>query len=203
MKIIRKYSENEMIALFLGEEIKSQRFKDQIEDICMKNNIDISEIILPNILDERQNITRKKVINIFRGYPDRDMFERFPKVKEWNYCECESGDLGEIHYINYCYWNELSKDTGKPPVAADTIREGTNVYDVPNDRFIEGADFLDNNTFPPVILVTCDYKKYLCIEGHSRITSYALNPSKFEGSCAVVGKCNREELNYYDGRDIF
>lgn len=200
---IRTSCENEMLAVYLGEEAKSVRYKEQIENVCKDRGADISVILNPDIGNDSHNMLRKDIMRSFRGYPDTDMFERFPKINCWTMCECEKEDLERIYYINYCYWNDISKNTGKPSEAAKTINEGIRIYDVPNDNFLNGAKFLNHGVFPPIILITCDDEKYLCIEGHSRVTSYALSPDKFSGTKALVGKCSKEDLVNYDKRSIF
>ena len=54
--------------------------------------------------------------------------------------------------------------------------------------------------FPPIILITCNNKKYLVIEGHSRVTIYGLNPQKFNKTLGFIGICSKEEMKKYDNR---
>jgi hypothetical protein len=51
-----------------------------------------------------------------------------------------------------------------------------------------------------VILLSCNPKKYLIIEGHSRMTIYGFNPDFFEGTFGYVGKVSKEEMCLYDSR---
>ena len=69
-----------------------------------------------------------------------------------------------------------------------------------NKPYLDGVEFLEENEFPPVILITCNDKKYLIIEGHSRMTVYGMNPSKLEGTYAYIGYCSPEEMKKYDYR---
>jgi hypothetical protein len=68
MKILNKSSENEMVALFLYEEIKSERWVNQINKILKKENINKNIIFNPDLNDNEENRLRKMVLKDFRGY---------------------------------------------------------------------------------------------------------------------------------------
>ena len=55
-----------------------------------------------------------------------------------------------------------------------------------------------NKTFLPMILLTHDYKSFVVLEGHSRITVYALNPQYFKNVKCYVLKCSKEELEKWN-----
>jgi len=42
----------------------------------------------------------------------------------------------------------------------------------------------------------------LIIEGHSRITIYGINQSKFANTYGFVGNCSEKEMRYYDSRMV-
>ena len=136
----------------------------------------------------------------FRGYPDEELFERFPKIQEWKFLELNENDIDNIYYIDYDYWNELSNGTSKPIEAAKVIKSGKEIYEVSNQPFLAGVEYNKTNKFPPVILITCNDEKYLIIEGHSRMTVYGFNPSKLNGTYAYVGYTTEEEMKKYDQR---
>ena len=60
--------------------------------------------------------------------------------------------------------------------------------------------FLINHKFPPVILITCNDKKFLIIEGHYRMTVYGFDPSKLDGTFVYVGYTSENEMRKYDIR---
>ena len=195
MKTIRKSNENEMILEFLQGELKSDRFKEKL--LSITNNIDI--IQKGDTKNEEENKIRYQIMKEYRGYPDQDMFNNFPKIQSWGFVELDSTDIDKMYYINYDYWNELSKNTSKPIEAAKTIRSGIEIYEVSNQPFIDGLKY---SNFPPVILISCNKDKYLIIEGHSRMTIYGLNPEKMNNTYAYVGNCTKEEMSRYDKRMI-
>lgn len=202
MKILRDATEAEMIEEYLFAELESTRFNEKLMDALTLINIDSQIIKVANLESENENLLRKQVLASYRGYGiNQHMFENFPNVTRWFYGECNISDIDKIHYINYSYWNELSKNTNLPRVAAQTINEGIKIYDIPNDNAIQGKKYLlDGNTFRPVILITSDFSEYIIIEGHSRMTVYGLIPEKFDKTHCYIGKCNENELRRWNGK---
>lgn len=200
MKIIRKAMEDEMILEFLKGEIQSARFQDKLNKIIHEFSLSKEIILNGDIKNIIENNTRRAIFKEFRGYPSQDMFERFPNISKWLYVKFDRNDLEKMNYINYSYWNELSNNTYRPLVAAERIRQGIEIFGVSNNPFFDGLQYLKNNKFPPVILITCNGKEYLIIEGHSRMTIYALKPEAFNGTWGYIGYCTPEELMQYDQR---
>jgi len=202
MKVIRDASEEEMILEFLKGEINSTRFNNELFDALNEFNLDRDIIDNGDIFNSDENKKRFLVMKAFRGYPDRELFNNFPKDVKWKYCELSSSDINNIYYINYDYWNELSNHTGSPIEAVKNIKKGVEIFEVSNKPILDGVKLLDNKPFPPVILLTCNDQKYVIIEGHSRITIYGFKPSILNGTYAYIGYCSREEMNQYDARMI-
>lgn len=200
MKLIRKTNEAEMILEFLKGELNSKRFNEDLNNAINELGLDSSIILNGKIEDEKENIDRLKIMKKFRGYPDEELFERFPKIEEWKFLELNEKDINNIYYIDYDYWNELSNGTSKPVEAAKVINSGKEIYEVSNQPFLDGVEYNKINKFPPVILITCNDEKYLIIEGHSRMTVYGFNPSKLNGTYAYVGYTTEEEMKKYDQR---
>ena len=200
MKLIRKTNEAEMILEFLKGELNLKRFNEDLNNAINELGLDSSIILNGNIEDEQENNDRLKIMKKFRGYPDEELFERFPKIEEWKYLELNEKDIDNIYYIDYDYWNELSNGTSKPVEAAKVIKSGKEIYEVSNQPFLDGVEYNKTNKFPPVILITCNNEKYLIIEGHSRMTVYGFNSNKLNGTYAYVGYTTEEEMKKYDPR---
>ena len=200
MNLIRKTNEAEMILEFLKGELNSKRFNEDLNNAINELGLDSSIILNGNIEDEQENNDRLKIMKKFRGYPDEELFERFPKIEEWKYLELNEKDIDNIYYIDYDYWNELSNGTSKPVEAAKVIKSGKEIYEVSNQPFLDGVEYNKTNKFPPVILITCNNEKYLIIEGHSRMTVYGFNSNKLNGTYAYVGYTTEEEMKKYDPR---
>lgn len=203
MEVIREANENEMLLEFLKEEYTSTRYNEKLTDLLNELNLSIELIRAGDIVNDKENTQRKALMKKYRGYDDEDMFENFPKIIKWMYGKFKRDELKNIFYINYCYWNELSSYSGNCLEAAKNIRNGIEIYNVSNQAFFDGLEYLRSNKFPPIIVITCDENKYLIIEGHSRLTVYGLEPDFFENTFAYIGYCTREELLKYDGRSIF
>ena len=200
MKLIRKTNEAEMILEFLKWELNSKRFNEDLNNAINELGLDSSIILNGNIEDEQENNDRLKIMKKFRGYPDEELFERFPNIEEWKFLELNESDIDNIYYIDYDYWNELSNGTSKPVEAAKIIKSGKEIYEVSNQPFLDGVEYNKTNKFPPVILITCNNEKYLIIEGHSRMTVYGFNSNKLNGTYAYVGYTTEEEMKKYDPR---
>lgn len=200
MEILHEVSEDEMILEFLSGELESERFNVKLQDTLTKLNIDAGVIKAADIKSAEENILRKQIMADYRGYGiNQHLFENFPEIKQWVYAMCSQDDIDKIHYINYSYWNELSKNTGLPRVAAQTINEGVQIFGIPNDNAIHGVKYLlEGNTFRPVILITSDVDEYIIIEGHSRMTVYGLLPEKFDKTYCYIGVCSESELKAWN-----
>ena len=170
MKIIRDASEEEMILEFLKGEINSIRFNNELFDALNEYHLNRDIIDNGDIFNSEENKKRLDVMKVFRGYPDKELFNNFPKNIMWKYVELSKEDINNIYYINYDYWNELSNNTSSPIEAVKNIKKGIEIFDVSNKPFLDGVKLLKNRPFPPVILLTCNDEKYLIIEGHSRMT---------------------------------
>ncbi len=113
----------------------------------------------------------------------------------WTLCSFSEADLEHIRYIDYSYWNELSKGTGKLLSAAENVRNGTEIFGVSNEGFLCAAEYIKSGgTFPKLFFLTADYKNFVIVEGHQRMTGYALAPECFRDVEVIVGKCSEEEL---------
>jgi hypothetical protein len=165
----------------------------------MHVNIDIAAN--GNIKCDKENALRAEVLKRFRGYRDKEIFENFPANIEWAWTEFGSEDIHKILYIEYSYWNELSRYTGSPLQAAKTIRSGKTIFGVPNDNALDGAKKLKQGcTFPPLIFLTDEtQQRYIILEGHSRMTAYGLVPDLFQNVSVLLGLCSGQELKKWYG----
>lgn len=202
MNLIKDTTENEMILEFLKGELNSVRFNSNLLNVLKQNNISRNIIENGDINNSIQNNQRLEVMSKYRGYPNKDIFNNFPNNINWKFVQFEKDDINKINYIDYDYWNELSNNTSLATEAAKTINKGIEIYQVSNKSFLDGIKYLESNLFPPIILITCNDKKFLIIEGHSRMTVYGLTPDKFNNSYGFIGYCSIEEMKKYDSRMI-
>ena len=203
MDYIRKATEAEMILAFLQGELRSNRFGETLKGIMEQTGVGEDILMRADLCNETENAIRRKLLALHRGYPDRDMFERFPQITDWHFVRFSAEDIEHINYIDYSYWNEISRHTSKPRKAAETIRAGIEIYEVDNTPIWQGLEVVKENPFPPVILITANHAEYLIIEGHSRMTVYGMDPTLLEGTYGYVGGCSPEMMRRYDARERF
>jgi len=189
-------SENEMIALFLQTEIRSDRYRDKILQVLADLGAKESVILDPDLSSDDENTLRKKTLARFRGYgEDREIFEGFPEDVRWIWAYVTASELEKVKYINYDYWVELSGGSRLAKDAAVNIRNGVEIFGVSNDGFFAGAKaLLDGAAFPPMILVS-DSEETIVLEGHFRLTVYMLEPGCVKDKLKVmVGYASKEKL---------
>lgn len=196
MNILRTSSEDEMISEFLKAEYRSERFSEHIKKVMKELLLDKSIILSADLNNTDENIARKKLLGEFRGYGlNRELFENFPNEIQWSLCNFVSSDLNNIRYIDYSYWNELSEGTHLPLIAAQTILNGIEIYNQSNAGFIKAAEFIKSGgKFSRPILLTSDSEHFVIVEGHLRITAFALAPEHFNNIECLVGKCSNDDL---------
>ena len=196
MKILRQSSEDEMISEYLKAEYSSSRFSENIQEAMQKLSISENIILSPDLQNISENMQRRELLGVFRGYGlNQSMFERFPNVTDWFLCSFSKEDLGKIRYIDYSYWNELSEGTKLPINAVRTIHEGISVYGQSNEGFINAASYIRNGgVFNKMFFLTGDFENYVIVEGHMRMTAYAIEPDFFSNIEVIVGKCASNEL---------
>lgn len=194
--------EDEMVLAFLKMEYDSDRFRAQIAEALWGRNADAALIGRGDPSNPAENALRKAVLGDFRGFGrDEGLFERFPLGVRWEWTVLESSDLAKIRYVDYDYWNELSDNTGSPLRAAEAVRAGRTACGVPNDGFWEALSHLRRGgAFPPLIALTDGRGADLyLIEGHKRVTAYALMPELFRDVRALVGFCDAGALQRWRG----
>lgn len=196
MNILRPSSEDEMISEFLKAEYHSQRFSEHMKKVMNELLLDEGIILSADLENTNENIARKKLLGEFRGYGlNCELFENFPNEIQWNLCDFVSHDLNNIRYIDYSYWNELSKGTHSPLIAAQTILNGIEIYNQSNEGFVKAAEFIKSGgKFLRPILLTCDFKHFVIVEGHLRITAFALVSEHFNHFECFVGKCSNNDF---------
>ena len=191
MKKINDSSENEMIALFLNEEIKSKRFSEKLNRIISELNIDSSIIIDYDLSNDNDNKLRKEILKIYRGYSlNEGLFKNFPDTIKWTWVDLDINDIKKIKYIDYDYWEELSNGSRYAWDSRQNILNGKEIYEVSNQPFLNGAEYLKlGNVFEPLILLSSEDNKdkMIVLEGHSRLTAMCLVPEYIDKITALIG----------------
>jgi hypothetical protein len=169
-------SEDEMVACFLSGELSSQRFGENLRSHLAAAGQAEQLLTHPDFSDPGANFARRAVLAAVRGYgEDRDLFENFPAHVTWIRALLSADEAVGVRYLDYSYWVELSGGSRRSADAAARIKAGLRAFDVPNEPFLDAAHALvSGERFPPLILVGETQDNLVCLEGHLRLTAYAL-----------------------------
>lgn len=176
-----------MIAVFLLGELTSERFGDGIRTVLDAASQTEALVTAADLGNADQNRTRRVLLAATRGYREnRGVFENFPLNVRWVRTILTPGELARVRYIDYSYWNELSNRTRLASDAAIQIRQGVKVFGVSNEHFLRAARAVKRGkSFPPLILGGQRRTRLICLEGHLRLTAYALAGFPTEVECLV------------------
>ncbi|HSW78047.1 MAG TPA: hypothetical protein VLG36_04575 [Candidatus Chromulinivoraceae bacterium] len=183
MILLKELPEPYMVAAFLKAEYYSERFSDDLNQILRNHHIEDAQLITdPDCTNGRDNTRRAQILGDYRGYKqNREIFTDFPEHLVWYQAELTPEEVGELHYVDYSYWNELSNNTHLVKDAVKNIKKGTVVFDVSNDRFFDVAKDIEERgyTYEPMVFTGHDETSALTIlEGHMRATAIGLAGSK-------------------------
>jgi hypothetical protein len=187
MRVLRESNEAEMVASFLQGELSRERFGPAIRVQLMSIGAPDELLTRPDLGDPRSNEIRANVLGATRGYrEDRELFEFFPSDVRWVKALLAPDELARVRYIEYSYWNEISGGSRLPADAARRIRAGVEAFGVPNQRLVSLAGAIAcGERFPPLILAGVTADELVCLEGHVRLTGYALASFPFDVECFV------------------
>jgi hypothetical protein len=187
VRVIGDSSEDDMVACFLLGELSSRRFGGRIRRALVAAGQGEHLVTDADLADPAANRARRELLAAVRGYgEDRDVFEDFPVRVRWIRSVLTPDELTRVRYIEYSYWNELSGGSRLPVDAAERIRAGVQVFGVSNRRFVAAARAVrQGERFVPLILAGRRRTALVCVEGHLRLTAYALAGFPVEVECLV------------------
>jgi hypothetical protein len=172
-------SEDEMVATFLRAELHSPRFGPTVALALERAGCQRRLVERPDLSDPAENAVRRGLLEETRGYgTGTGLFWGFPDDIVWRRVALRADEVGAIRYIDYDYWVELSGGTRSPADAARRIREGVEVFGVPSAGFHDAVDELAAAVAIPELIVVSpgDEAPLVVLEGHVRLTAYALRP---------------------------
>ena len=178
-----------MVATFLQAEIDSSVWGDRIRQLLPSFQLTESMVRNPNLSDPDQNSRRSAILGVYRGWrQDKWLFANWPDGVEWWFVALDKADLANVRYLNYSDWRTFSGNTLRPTVAADRVKRGDEAKGMPLDAIKAIASEMSNGVrFLPVIAVgTRESSTIVMVEGHTRITAYALAEGEGELS-ALLG----------------
>ncbi len=185
---LKPITEDEVVSIFLKGEIKSKRFSTNITKALRKLNSKNSIITNPNINNPQENNLRKNILEKTRGYiSKKGLFEGFPTdIKWYRVVISKKFLLNKVMYIDYDYWVELSNGSRLPKDGVKKISSNEKVFDISYDGFIEASEKLKRGGMFEEIILVSDKEKYVVLEGHLRLTVFALNKNVIPKNISVI-----------------
>jgi len=178
MQLLHPITEEEVTAVFLRGELDSGRYGAKLRGLLARDGRAEDVLRRPDLGDVEANAYRRRLLDEHRAYARRDeMFGGFPQRVDWFRAALERDEVLDILYIDWDWWLELSGGTRRPRIAARRILAGE----------VDGATAAEHEplavalraTPPPPALIavtTPAHESLVLVEGHVRLTAYALFP---------------------------
>jgi hypothetical protein len=169
MRLLHPISEDEMIATFLRGELDSGRYGEKLRAMLARDGRE---------LDHADAAYRRALLEEHRAYERRDgLFGGFPREVEWFRAALSRDEALDILFIDWSWWLELSCGTRRPRDAARRIRAGE-LTGMTADVTAEEHEPYLASTSELIAVTTPAYEKLVLMEGHVRLTAYALFPER-------------------------
>jgi hypothetical protein len=167
-------SESEVILAFLKAEADSPRFGPVMLPLVARLGFSRNRLIdEADLNDERQNATRRGILQWYRGFGKNDlMFRGFPDDVVWRRVEVEPHDHGHLKYGNTRPWVELSDGTRSVMRLAQKAARGEIPPDPADHIFSIQAALRKGKRFPELIAAEHEENVMILVEGYCRATAY-------------------------------
>jgi hypothetical protein len=177
MRLLQPASEDEFIAAFLRAEIDSDRYGEKLRRLLARDGRQSSVLDHPDLASTSANRYRRQLLDEHRAYERREqMFGGFPRQIDWFRAALEVEEVLDILYINWDWWLTLSAGSRSPRDAARRIRDGL-FPGVTAEGHESVARAFRPGITPELIAVTTPVRApVVVVEGHVRLTAYALFP---------------------------
>jgi hypothetical protein len=110
------------------------------------------------------------------------LFLGFPRRVEWFRAQAASEEVLDILYINWDWWLTLSGGSRRPRDAAKRIRRG----EVEGQTAEEDEPLLAAVGKPLIVATTRALEPLVLVEGHVRLTAYALFPDQLPAQLELL-----------------
>ena len=172
VRVIRRVSEDEVIADFLKSDFHNPAFREYQEAL--------REIVIkPNLDDVGENAKRRALFFIRH----LALWSELPAGTEWYELKVREADLGQIRVFPRAQWRKIARGNFSIPEVVDSMRRRENMLD---DRFLskisEIRDHLlqEDTVLGPVVLIGISESEPLTIlDGNHRLVAAMLaSPSR-------------------------
>lgn len=183
MKLLRAISEDEMVAVFLTAELGSGRYGEKLHALLLRDERDPLVLREPDLRDADENAYRRKLLEEHRAYERREgLFGGFPRHVDWFRAGLSREEVLDILFINWDWWLTVTGGSRRPRDAARRIRAGQ-VAGVT----AEEHELLVQTVQPELIAVTTPaHSPLVLLEGHVRLTAYALFPDRVPEELEII-----------------
>lgn len=187
MRLLHPVAEEEMIAVFLRGELESARFGDKLRAMLVRDGRDI---------DDADDAYRRALLEEHRAYERRDgLFGGFPREVDWFRAALARDEVLDILFIDWSWWLALSGGTRRPREAARRIRAGELTGMTAEVTAEEHEPFLAS-TSELIAVTTTSRDKLVLVEGHVRLTAYALFPERVPEELEILLGVSDEMPNW-------
>jgi hypothetical protein len=188
MRVIGPATEDDMVLSFLRAEVESSRFSGDLLAALASLGLDRTLVDRADPRDVEANLSRRRVLEQYRGPrrgPGAGIFGGFPDDISWSWAMLTPEELGEVRYIHWDYWLEVSGGTRRP---ADAIARMRGEWDAQGDDVREIADALGRGVMPHEIVVVGppSGERLVVLEGHVRLTGLLLRPDQLPSEIRVL-----------------
>ncbi|MGW5330881.1 hypothetical protein [Streptomyces sp. NPDC004014] len=193
MKLLLPVTLDEVVAVWLGAEVHSNRFGAIVCSMLRRDGLPAALVTDPDLTDEQANAARLGLLREYRGFDQADIsFDTYVgglPVRDlaWWRVSLDAADVARLHYINWDYWVEVTGGTrlATTLASAKLAEQGeTDTIDTAlRDAFVAGTPV------PEIILVDSGPDTRLVIlEGHVRATAMAMAGDNLNECTALLGR---------------
>jgi hypothetical protein len=173
-RIVRRVSENEVIAEFLKSDFHSLEFSEYQESLREVVNT-------PDLENVGDNAKRRALLNLRH----LALWNEIPVGTEWYELEIDEADLGQIRAFPRANWRKLARGNFSVTEIAETMRTRQHLV---GDSFLSKMTAIGNRLqreetgFSPVILIGLDEREPLTVlDGNHRLVAAILgSPSSLK-----------------------
>jgi hypothetical protein len=177
MRLLHPITEGEMISVFLRGELDSERYGDKLRGMLARDGRE---------LGDADDAYRRQLLDEHRAYERRDgMFFGFPREVDWFRAALTRDEVLDILFIDWSWWLDLSGGSRRPRDAARRIRAGE-VAGITAGVTVEEHEPFLASTSELIAVTTPDDSRLVLVEGHVRLTAYALFPERVPTELEVL-----------------
>jgi hypothetical protein len=160
VRLLDSITEEEMIDVFIRGELQSERWREKLQGL--------GDLDSRALLEEHRAYERREGLFLF-----------FPHHVDWFRAVVTRDELLAIRYIDWDWWLEISGGTRSAPEAARRIRAG----EIPGVYVEEHDPRFD---YPLIAATTPALSPVVLVEGHVRLTAYALFPERVPDEVEIL-----------------